>query len=155
VEEVMRELTGVPAGQAKRGPPTRGYRYAHELFNSIRAGGGALEPVVQQFARAGRFEETVVALANVCQMPVAPIEQIMTDKNIDNQLVLILAKFAKFSWQTAKAILQLRWADGGLTQEAIDKAHIDFEALKPATAQRIMRFYQIRQGANDPQTAAT
>lgn len=156
VEEVMRQLTGTASGAlpAKKAP-VHGYQYAHSLFNSIKAGGGALEPVVQQFARAGRFEETVVALSNVCHMPVASIEHIMTDKQVDNQLVLILAKFAGFSWPTAKAILQLRWLDGGLSQDAIDKAHLDFESLKAATAQRIIRFYQIRQGAAEPHTAAT
>lgn len=152
VEEVMRALAGDAAVKVKK--VTRGYQYAHSLFNSIKAGGGALEPVVQQFARAGRFEETVVALANVCHMPVASIEHILTDKQVDNQLVLILAKFAGFNWQTAKAILQLRWIDGGLSQDAIDKAHIDFEGLKPATAQRIVRFYQVRHGAGEQPSAS-
>jgi uncharacterized protein (DUF2336 family) len=145
IEQVMRALTGAPPRQP--GKAVHGYQYAHSLFNSIKSGGGALEPVVQQFARAGRFEETVVALSNVCHMPVAAIEHIMTDKQIDNQLVLVLAKFAGFSWQTAKAILQLRWRDGGLLQEAIGRAQLDFEELKATTAQRIIRFYQIRQGA--------
>jgi uncharacterized protein (DUF2336 family) len=150
VQAVMQQLTGGASGQPKKA--AHGYQYAQQLFNSIKAGGGALEPVVQQFARAGRFEETVVALSNVCHMPIAAIEHIMTEKQIDNQLVLILARFAGFSWPTANAILQLRWRDGGLSHEMIGRAHVDFEELKATTAQRIIRFYQIRHGAAEPQT---
>ena len=93
----------------------------------------------------------MVALANICQMPVAAIEHIMADRQVDDQLVIILAKSAGFSWQTAKAILLLRRMDGGvLSNEAMDRAHLDFEALKTSTAQRVIRFYQVRQGTSEP-----
>jgi hypothetical protein len=153
IETMMGRLVGAPTKEAKKA--ARDYKYAQSLFNSIKAEGGAFESVVQQFARAGRLEETVVALANICDMPVAAIEHIMVDRQVDDQLSIILAKSAGFSWQTAKAILLLRGMDGcGLSNEAIDRAHLDFEALKASTAQRVIRFYQVRQGIADQQPAS-
>ena len=60
VDRVLHGMTGSPR-EAKR--PARDYKYAECCWPRSRPAPLAIEPVVQQFAKAGRFEETVMALA--------------------------------------------------------------------------------------------
>ena len=41
----------------------------------------------------------------------------------------------------------LRRGEGGLSAQDLEKARLSFERLQPATAQRVVRFYQVRQAA--------
>jgi hypothetical protein len=108
-----------------------------------------IDLVVRDYAKSGKFEETVVALAMLCHVPVDVVENVMMDKHADNDLVLILAKGAGLNWQTAKLILQFRAGEAGISAPALEKAYQHFERLQAATAKRVVRFYQVRQAAGE------
>jgi uncharacterized protein (DUF2336 family) len=141
--QVMLGLTGHTAEVKLE----RDYTQAKALFESIQQLGRPVEPAINEFARAGRFEEIVVALSTLCRLPIESVERIMSDKRVDGDLVLILAKASGLSWSTAKLICILRRGEGGLSAQDLEKARISFERLQPATAQRVVRFYQVRQAA--------
>jgi uncharacterized protein (DUF2336 family) len=144
VKRVLSDITG-QAGAAKP-RPSYDYINAKELFELTRQAGKPMDMAVREFAAGGKFEETVVALASLCHLPIDAVENIMVDKRIDNDLVLILGKAAGLTWLSARAILQLRCAETGLTQQMIDVARQHFDKLQAATAQRVVRFYQVRHG---------
>ena len=100
-----------------------------------------------QFAKSGKFEEVVVALSNLCRLPIEVVERIMTDRRVDSDLVLILSKAAGLSWPTAKYILIIRKGEGGIAAQDIDIAQKHFDRLQTVTAQRVVRFYQVRHAA--------
>jgi len=143
LNQVLFSLTGHIA-EAKT---ERDYTQAKELFDSIQRSGRPAEPAINEFARAGKFEEVVVALSTLCRLPIDSVERIMSDKRADGDLVLILAKASGLSWSTAKLICMLRRADSGISAQDLEKARLSFERLQPATAQRVVRFYQVRQAA--------
>jgi hypothetical protein len=127
----------------------RDYVKAKAVFDEIQREGKPIDQAVQDFAKSGKLEETVVALSALCHLPVEAVERAMTDKRGDDDLALILAKAAGLSWQTAKFILGLRRGKGGLTAHAIEAAYQHFYRLQVATAQRVVRFYQVRHAAAD------
>jgi hypothetical protein len=64
--------------------------------------------------------------------------------------ILILCKAAGFGWATARAIIMSRPSAKGTSSQSLDAAFGNFEKLSPATAQRVVRFWQVR----DPDEAA-
>lgn len=147
VNRVLFNLTGHKGAAEPK--IKRDYTAAKKIFDLVQRANQPVDPAVRDFAKSGKFEETVVALAALCHLPVESVEHIMTDKKVDNDLVLILAKGAGLSWQTAKLILNLRAGDAGNSPQALEKAREHFERLQAATAQRVVRFYQVRHAAGE------
>jgi uncharacterized protein (DUF2336 family) len=98
-------------------------------------------------ADAGRFPETVAALALLCELPLSFVGRAMKQDRPDT--VLILARAAELSWSTVEAILALRARERGLAPGAIAPSLTapslaSFERLKAATAREIVQFYRKR-----------
>ena len=68
-------------------------------------------------------------------------------------MVLILAKAIGLSWTTAKSILMLRAGGRGMSAQDLDRALYSYERLRTATAQRVVRFYQMRQQSQTARVA--
>ena len=147
VKRVLFDLTGRNAvAEVKL---ERDYTQAKGLFEKLGRSGEPLEPAIHDFAKSGKLEETIVALATLCRLPLEVVERLMTDRQVDSDLMLILAKAAGLTWPTAKLILLLRKGEGGLSAQDAEIAHQHFNRLQPATAQRVVRFYQVRQSGID------
>ena len=58
--------------------------------------------------------------------------------------ILILCKSAGWGWPTAKAIIMARSTGRAPSSQGLDTAYSNFERLSSATAQRVMRFWQVR-----------
>lgn len=146
--EIQRVLTGITGQEAIVKPKIkRDYKEAKEQFEIIQRSGKPVDPVVHGFATGRKFEETVVALSVLCRAPGELVENVMDGLQGDNDFVLLLAKAAGLSWPTAKQICILRRGAAGLSSHAIEAAHRSFERLQPATAQRVVRFYNERHAA--------
>jgi uncharacterized protein (DUF2336 family) len=151
VNRVLFNMTGHKAGEAPAAVPSapRDYTVAKTVFDALKKSGKPLDPALQQFANGGRFEEIVFAIATLCQLPIEVVERILSDKHADNDLALLLVKAADLRWLTAKAILELRRGEGGLPYAAAETARVHFERLQPATAKRVVRFYQVRRSSGE------
>ena len=84
----------------------------------------------------------MAALACLCTVPIEVVERLMGGDRADP--VLVLCKSAGWGWSTAKAIIMAgpgphRWSSRGL-----DAAYVNFDCLSSTTAQRVMRFWQVR-----------
>jgi len=144
VYEVHRVLTDITGQEAGGRAEKRDYREAAAKFDMVRRSGAKLDPIVRDFAAQGKFEETVAALSALSGAPIKLVESVMNDGRSENDFVLILAKAAGFTWPTAKLICILRRKAFGVSAQAQEKARRNFERLAPATAQRLIRFYNER-----------
>ena len=82
----------------------------------------------------------------MCQVPVEVVDRLMNGERADP--VLILARSANFGWPTVKAVICARPGQKPNAQ-VIDAAFENFERLTAATAQRVVRFWQVRQGTGE------
>jgi uncharacterized protein (DUF2336 family) len=123
----------------------RDYTAARARVESLHRSGRLGESEVHSFAKSGSFEETAVALALLCGLPLDAIERLLLDDRPD--MVLILTKAIGFCWATTKLILLLRTAGRGMSPQDLEFALHSFDRLQVATAQRAVRFYQTRQNA--------
>ena len=108
--------------------------------------GRLTEAEIVAFAEAGQYEETIAALATLCAVPVEIVDRLMNGDRADP--VLILARAAGFGWPTVRAVVCSRPGSKPSTQ-VLQDALENFERLTPATAQRVVRFWQVRQGTGE------
>jgi uncharacterized protein (DUF2336 family) len=148
VYEVHKVLTDI-TGQDPSGQPgaARDYREAAAQFDVVRRSGASPDPVVCEYARNGKFEETVAAMAALSGAPIKLVESIMNDSRPESDFVLILSKAAGLSWPTVKQICILRRKVFRFSPQAIENARNSFERLQTATALRLVRFYNERHAA--------
>jgi uncharacterized protein (DUF2336 family) len=121
------------------------YATALAAVDTMHRAGRLGEPEVRRFASEGRLAEVAVALTLICGIENDVLERALLAPGSD--ILIILAKLAGFSWSTAKAILLLKAADRGLSEQDLDHAGASFERLQSSTARDVLGFYRVRAGA--------
>jgi uncharacterized protein (DUF2336 family) len=111
-------------------------RDARHLFRSHELS----EANVHGPAQSQQFEKTAVALSMLGPFPIDLVERALIDKG--SEMILILVRAAGCSWVTAKATLTMHAAGRGLSQQDLEAAAAAFERLTPATARRVVKFYE-------------
>lgn len=115
---------------------------AQALILSLRDSGELGDDKIRAFVEDKKSEEITAALAHMCDVPADVIEQTMTQDKPET--ILILAKAAKLSWKTTKALLSFCIRQRRISPGEIEQCLASFERLNLATAQKIVEFYKIR-----------
>ena len=122
------------------------YSAAQRTIEGLRQEGKLGEASLVDFAEKGQYGETIAALAALCTVPIGVVDRLMGAERPDP--VLILCKSAGWTWPTVKAIIMARRGrqrpSGQTSSQELEAAHANFERLSPTTAQRVMRFWQVR-----------
>jgi uncharacterized protein (DUF2336 family) len=101
------------------------------------------ETALADFAKDKKFEETVATLSLLGGVPIETADRLMSGDRPDP--ILILCKAAGYSWMTVRAIIAARPGGKGSSNQALEAAFANFEKLSASTAQRVVRFWQVRQ----------
>ncbi len=88
----------------------------------------------------------VAALSRLCVVPIDVVDRLMGGDRPDP--ILILCKSAGWEWPTVKTLIMARTGNKSASSVGLDNAFTNFERLSPATAQRVMRFWQARPAGN-------
>jgi len=142
--EIRRVLAKVSSEVAATAGGARDYSEAQRVVRALAKAGSLDEAALESFAKDGKYEETVVALSELCAVPIEVIDRLMEGERADP--VLILCKAFGFGWPTARAIVTARPGRKGTSSAGIDAAFANFDRLSPATAQRVVRFWQVGYG---------
>jgi uncharacterized protein (DUF2336 family) len=143
--EIRRILAKVTDEVAAKAAP-RNYTAALAAVRALHKERKLTEADIAEFARTGRYEETVAALATFCAVPIEVVDRLIGGERADP--VLILARAADFGWPTVREIIIARPGPKPSSQ-TLDTACENFERLTTATAQRVVRFWQVRQGTGE------
>jgi uncharacterized protein (DUF2336 family) len=143
--EIRKILARVTDEVGARAAP-RNYTAALTAVRQMHKDGKLTEAEIVAFAEAGKYEETIAALATLCAVPVEIVDRLMSGERADP--VLILARAAGFGWPTVRCVISSRPGPKPSTQMQ-QAAFENFERLTPATAQRVVRFWQVRQGTGE------
>jgi uncharacterized protein (DUF2336 family) len=126
--------------------PQRSYEEAERRISALHAAGALNEQALLELATAGRFEDGVAALAKLCAVPIDVVDRLMSDDDLD--AILIPAKAAGFEWATVQAVIRLKNGGQALAANDLDQTLRQFRKLSAATAQRVVRFWLVRQVAS-------
>jgi uncharacterized protein (DUF2336 family) len=143
--EIRRILAKVSDEVAAKAAP-RNYTAALEAVRALHKERKLTEADIAEFAKSGKYEETIAALATICAVPVEVVDRLMSGDRADP--VLILARAANFTWVTVSEVMNARPGPKP-SQQTLDEARENFERLTAATAQRVVRFWQVRQGTGE------
>jgi uncharacterized protein (DUF2336 family) len=143
--EIRRVLAKVTDEVAAKAAP-RNYTAALAAVQALHKERKLTEADVAEYAKTGKYEETIAALATVSAVPVEVVDRLMNGERADP--VLILARAAGFGWRTVREVMNSRPGPKP-SRETIEAARENFERLTAATAQRVVRFWQVRQGSGE------
>ncbi len=123
---------------------------AHDYVQSLHEAGKLDELKLAEFAQSEKFDETIVALSLLSDLPVGVIERAFVDER--SEQIIVLAKAASLSWETAKAILLLQAGTKNRSMHKFDRHFETFVQLKVETAKKAINFYRMRERAQMPRT---
>ena len=121
---------------------------AHVL--AMRATGELDEAAIFEFAKTGHYADLVAALALVCGSPLPLVERLL--QNGTREAILVPCKAAGLQWPTVRMVMTCRSISGS-SEHDLDSARTDYFKLSQTNAQRVLRFWQIRQTAVDSAAA--
>ena len=145
--EIQRVLEKV-SKEFEQTTPSRDYSEAQRAVIALHQAGKLGETELADFAKDRKYEETVAAISALCGVPIDVADRLMSGDRPDP--VLILCKAYGYSWSTARVIVMSRPNVMSMSIQALDAAYANFEKLASATAQRVVRFWQV----SDPEAAA-
>jgi uncharacterized protein (DUF2336 family) len=126
---------------ARVGP--RDYNAAQRLVLKLHQAGRMTETALAAFCSEGKYEEAVVGLAALAKVPINVVDRLMGSQRPDP--VLILCKAAGLAWPTAKGIFLVRPDGKNTSTQGLNEAFVNFNRLSASTAQRVVRFWRVRQ----------
>ena len=135
-------VAAVTATIAKEMSARRDFSQAERLIEGMQKCGELHEGTILQFANGHKYEEMVVGLSALCSASVQLIAALM--KSERNEGLLVACKAAGLKWPTASAVLRNRFANLSISDDELTLAKTDYITLSQASAQRTLRFWQIR-----------
>ena len=108
------------------------------------------ESVVAQYATSGAVEHAICGVATLARLTLPATEQIVFGP--DRDAVLLVARGMGWSWETTRALIGLRKGDGK-SAPVLERAKQSFRNLTPMTAQRVLGFLRMRDGAQSDSSA--
>lgn len=129
-------------------PKARDFTAAQREILGLKRMNRLDEESVFDIAKTGRVEPIICALAIMAGVQIAVVERLFDSERPDG--VLLLARSSGLSWPTLKAILMMRVGAAGTSTAAMAETADSYEKLTVATAQRAIRFWQVRQSTQTP-----
>jgi uncharacterized protein (DUF2336 family) len=144
-EEIRNAIAAVSAGAEREMSVVRDFGEARRYVALLSKRGELNEAALLAFARQRKYEETVVALAELCKSTFEVVRPLMQSLRDDG--VLIPCKAAGLNWETVSAVLDSRFTSGSMGAHELAKAEAQFAKLTIDDARRLLRFWQVRSGS--------
>lgn len=144
-EEIQRVLASISNEVSREATVPRDFATARELVLRMERSNQLNEQAIIGFANARKYEEMVAGLSVLCSAPTELVERLMQNVRYDG--VLVACKSAELKWPTVSAILTNRFAHHSIPEQELQEAKANFIQLSKSTAQRVLRFWQIRETA--------
>jgi hypothetical protein len=97
--------------------------------------------MLRHSTQRNRFEEVVVALSLVCELPVDVVERALLDDQ--GEMIIIVTKAANLSWAATKELLAA-CRGNRISADEMERASKNFSTISASTARQVLEFYQRR-----------
>jgi uncharacterized protein (DUF2336 family) len=122
------------------------YAEAHARVLAMRASGTLNEAAISEFATAGRYADMVASISLVCGAPLKLVEGLFQGGR--REAFLIPCKAAGLEWPTVRRIMTCRSVGSTVSDLDLDATRVDYQKFSQSSAQRVMRFWQVRKTAS-------
>lgn len=140
-EQLAQILSNISASIRGSSKDSR-YSNAERAIQSLQQAGRLDEATIGDFAAAGQMPQVIVGIAVLTSSKIDVIAEILT--GVRNDAVLVPCKAAGLGWDTVETILRNRLPSQPPSPEVLALAKRDYQRLSVATAQKTLRFLQVR-----------
>jgi len=144
LSQISAQMASAPVAAAR-------YIEAQRQVNSFSQDTELLRSKVFEFSVKKRTAELIVALSVLSAVPVEAIDRLFSVPNAFG--LMALCRSVLLDWQSAWAVIMAS-AGAAMLQAHTDTLREQYETLSPASAQRLMRFWQTRQKMSQSAGAA-
>jgi uncharacterized protein (DUF2336 family) len=142
IKRALNEISGIP----ERFPGRRDFAQAQRTILALQGAGELTEAALLGFAKAYKYEESIVALSAMSGVKIAILDQLIEGDRYDP--ILIVGKVIDLEWATVRALILLRLGPNRIAATVdIESARVNFARLMPSTAERVVGFWKTRQSA--------
>ncbi|HEX7791655.1 MAG TPA: DUF2336 domain-containing protein [Afipia sp.] len=142
-DELKEALSSAAAQINRETSKDRNYDNALRMAKLLHERGELIDATVRSFAIEREYENVVASLSVLCSLAIGMIKPLM-DSPRDEGLI-IACKGVGLTFPTVQAIVECRFPAGTLKTEVIDKLETDFAKLSRPSAERLLRFWRVRQ----------
>jgi len=140
--EIQRTLATVSNAITREAAAPRDFTLAQQQVAAMHERGELNEATTLGFANSQKYEEMVAALSAQCSASIQLVAALV--KSERNEGLLVCCKAAGLKWPTVTAILRNRFAHHTVPDDELALARADYLSLSQASAQRTLRFWQVR-----------
>jgi uncharacterized protein (DUF2336 family) len=141
-DEVQRVLAKISNEVSREATASRDFTQAQQGILAMKREGRLDESALLEFANRRLYEQMVAALSMLSAASIDLIATLM--KGARSNGLLIPCKAAGLKWPTVSAILCGRFAHHTMSDADLAQAKEDFFRLSQSSAQRTLRFWEIR-----------
>lgn len=140
-EEIKRVLKSIVGDAGEDTPATRDFSRTEHFIRLMRDLKELDDAAVYLFAEAKKFDEVIVSLAVLNDVPTEMMARLLEGPRSD--LILIPCRSARLNWPSVEAILRNRPMALPVNEQTLVHAQRDYRKLSFETAQRTIRFWQL------------
>jgi uncharacterized protein (DUF2336 family) len=144
-EEILRVISAISEDEGSRVDPNNHHLVARNRVHLMHQDGKLHEATLIEFLAENNCAAVVAGLSCLCACGTDVIERLLY--NEQREAFLIPCKAVGFGWDTVAAILRSPCMHLGYSDSDMGQARTEYLKLSQTTAQRVLRFWQIRQAA--------
>ena len=147
-EELRAAIASASASVEREMAKPRDFAGAKTCIAKMKKQGQLTEATLRVFARQKRYEETIVALAELAQTNMEMVRPLM--QSIRSEGILVPCKVAGLSWETVNAVLDSRFSSGVTAPDELAKLKSHFVDLTLDEAKRLLKLWTVRAASISP-----
>jgi len=141
-EEIRSAIAAAAAGASREMSRAHDFAAAKRYVTLLAKNGQLNEAALMSFAKQRKYEETVVALAELSRCGIDVVRPLM--QSLRDEGLLIPCRIAGLRWDTVAAVLDSRFTSGHMGPHELAQAKAQYVRLTLDNAQRMLRFWQVR-----------
>jgi len=141
-EEIRAAILAATAGVEREMSKPRDFAGAKKFVARLKKEGKLNEATLLDLARQRKYEESVVALAELSDASVEIVRPLMQSLRSDG--ILVPCRVAGLAWDTVNAVLDCRFSTGVTAPEEVAKLKSQFKKLTLEEAHRLLRLWTVR-----------
>ena len=141
-EEIRSAIVNAKASADREMSDVRDFTAARQFVAKLKETGRLDEAMLAGFARQKKYEETVVALAELSDSTVEVIRPLMQSLRDDG--LVVACRAAKLGWETTASVLECRYSTGAAGAAELARARNHFATMTTENARRMLTFWQVR-----------
>jgi uncharacterized protein (DUF2336 family) len=141
-EEIRNAIATATASADREMSKVRDFTAAKRFVAQMKEKKQLNEAALADFAKWKRYEETVVALAELSHSTIDVIRPLMQSLRDDG--LVVACKATGLSWETTLSILECRYSTGSLGPAELARAKTHFAGITVENAKRMLAFWQVK-----------